>query len=70
MIELMRGIREQLLDATDLLIDFLTLGEYGFERAAQPVCEARVRSAAGGAAIDRGQHPAADLDRPLQGAGI
>jgi hypothetical protein len=70
MIELTRRIRERLLDATDLLIDFLTLGEYGLERAAQPVCEARVRSAAGGAAIDRGQHLTADLDRPLQRARI
>lgn len=32
-----RQIKERLLDAADLLIDFATLGEYGLEPAAEPV---------------------------------
>jgi len=38
-------IRERLLDAADLVIDFATLGEYGLEPASEPAsaCESRRR---------------------------
>lgn len=41
----------RLADATDLLLDFATLGEYGLEPTARatPSCESRHRPAPGGA---------------------
>jgi hypothetical protein len=40
-----KNISTRLADAADLLIDFATLGEYGFEPAAKPAvsCETRHR---------------------------
>ena len=40
-----KNISTRLADATDLLIDFATLGEYGFEPVAKPApsCESRHR---------------------------
>jgi len=42
-----KNLSHQLVDATDLMIDFATLGEYGLEPVNQPVppCEGRRRSA-------------------------
>jgi len=34
-------IRERLLDAADLMIDFATLGEFGLEPTQLPLCERR-----------------------------
>jgi hypothetical protein len=41
-------IRERLLDAADLMIDFATLGEYGIEAEPASECEGRpIRLASG-----------------------
>jgi len=42
-------IRERLLDAADLMIDFATLGEYGIEDEAVADCERRPIGLASGA---------------------
>ena len=42
-------IRERLLDGADLLIDFATLGEYGFEPEPGRECEGRPSGLASGA---------------------
>jgi hypothetical protein len=42
-------IRERLIDGADLLIDFATLGEYGFEPEPRRECEARPIGLASGA---------------------
>ena len=42
-------IRERLLDATDLMIDFATLGEYGIETEPVRECEVRTPRLASGA---------------------
>ena len=41
-------IRERLLDAADLVIDFATLGEYGVEPEPARLCEARTSGLASG----------------------
>lgn len=46
MFESQTTIRERLADAVDLMIDFATLGEYGFEPAVEPApapCASRRR---------------------------
>jgi hypothetical protein len=43
-------IRERLLDAADLVIDFATLGEYGIEPEPVQACERRPSGLASGAA--------------------
>jgi hypothetical protein len=43
-------IRERLLDAADLMIDFATLGEYGIEPEPVRDCESRPSGLASGAA--------------------
>ena len=42
-------IRERLLDAADVVIDFATLGEYGIEPEAPRACENRPSGLASGA---------------------
>jgi hypothetical protein len=42
-------IRERLLDAADLVVDFATLGEYGIEAEPARECEARSLGLASGA---------------------
>jgi hypothetical protein len=42
-------IRERLLDAADVVIDFATLGEYGIEPEPVRECEARTPRLASGA---------------------
>jgi len=46
MFETKKSFSGQLADATDLMIDFATLGEYGLEPVERPVpsCEGRRRS--------------------------
>jgi len=70
MIELIASLRERVLDAVDLALDALTLGEYGLQAAPDPGCERRDRSAVGVAGVDRGEHPPPHLDRTLQHIGI
>ena len=41
-------IRERLLDAADLVVDFATLGEYGIEPEPVPECERRPSGLASG----------------------
>jgi hypothetical protein len=41
-------IRERLLDAADLMVDFATLGEYGIEAEPARECETRSLSLASG----------------------
>jgi len=43
-------IRERLLDAADLVVDFATLGEYGIESEPARECERRTPSPASSAA--------------------
>ena len=43
-------IRERLLDAADLVVDFATLGEYGIEAEPARECERRTPSPASSAA--------------------
>ncbi len=67
---------ERLLDAADLAIDFLTLGEYGLEPAPTPAggptasgrgpCEGPRRSGVGLPPIDPGEHLPADFKRAIQ----
>lgn len=58
-----KNISTRLADAADLLIDFATLGEYGFEPTAKPVpsCETRHRQPASPAssATNRRRRPGA-----------
>jgi hypothetical protein len=42
-------IRERLLDAADLVVDFATLGEYGIESESDRACEAGPIGLASGA---------------------
>jgi hypothetical protein len=42
-------IRERLLDAADLVVDFATLGEYGIEPESARDCEVRTPHLASGA---------------------
>ena len=49
MVILISRARERLLDAADLLIDFLTLGEYGLEPAEPEVVPRASASAAAAA---------------------
>jgi hypothetical protein len=42
-------VREHVLDAADLVVDFATLGEYGVEPAPVPECERRPSGLASGA---------------------
>jgi hypothetical protein len=46
MFDTKKDISDRAANAVDLVIDFATLGEYGFEPVDQPVrpCEARFRS--------------------------
>ena len=43
------SIRERLLDAADLVVDFATLGEYGIEPEGAIECEGRASGLASGA---------------------
>lgn len=57
-----KNISTRLADAADLLIDFATLGEYGFEPVAKPAsnCEARCRPASpASSATNRRRRPGA-----------
>ena len=42
-------VREHVLDAADLVVDFATLGEYGIEPEPVPECERRASGLASGA---------------------
>jgi hypothetical protein len=42
-------VREHVLDAADLVVDFATLGEYGVEPEPMPECERRLSGLASGA---------------------
>jgi hypothetical protein len=43
-------VREHVLDAADLVVDFATLGEYGVQPEPVPQCERRPSGLASGAA--------------------
>ncbi len=74
--ERVKRVRERLLDAADLAIDFLTLGEYGLEPGPAPAggptasvrgsCQARRRSGVGLSPIDPGEHLPADFKSAIQ----
>jgi hypothetical protein len=63
MFERRKRLIERLADATDLVIDFATLGEYGLEPVEEPrrPCGDRRRSEVRFAAVDRGDHLPARL---------